>query len=205
MSEVFEDNNDGALNVNLDTTGQSEDSLHAGGGISVEGRFHVDVTDIEHIPGDDDKLSQLKIDMHVLDGNAPGQRDKIVYHRVYLESWVDSKNRSAGKTPLSKKSQEGIAMFAFAFGLISADDLGKPGVATPFHDIVGRQAIVEVKQDKPWKDNNGVAHDGGFKIPWNTAWPLEHPDVSSVPKDPDALALIGGITPSTPAVDVSDL
>ena len=208
MADVYDDSD---LMVEIDATDIDEDSLHSGGGVDKEGYYHVECLDIGLTEGESDKLRNLKIDLVVLDGEHSEQSGRKIFHRLYLEGWENKSTRD--KRELKKEEEKRILAFSFAFGLITADQLGQEKLKIPFHLIRMRQAVVKVTKADDYEvtDSMGskVKKTGGYKIAWsNEAWPVDHPRVADVPKDANSLSEYGtsGLSgASEPSVDVSDL
>lgn len=206
MSDIYDDEIDQGMIIDLDTEGLDEEAVKKGGGgnlVDAEGMFHVTCNAIER-QAEDDKLQQFKLDLQVLNGTVPEQSEKMLYHWLYLESWQDKKKGI--KKPLSEASIKSLAKFALAFGLITPADLNKKNTRIPFHLIEGRQAIVKVKKETR-KDDSGETQTN-YRIPFNDAWHVTDPEVENVPKDAEALSLLrdaGALGDGGGPVDVSDL
>ena len=209
-SNVFQDD----MTFETTTEGTDADSMHSGGAVSKAGYYHVVVDGIEKVEKEG-KLPHLLVSMTILAGTEDSQIDKRLYHRIFLAKWQerpDDVNLTPGimapYDPADEKDRkrlDGINAFAYAFGLLTDEDLGREKVKIPFHMIEGRQAVVKVQQDSDWTDSKGNKRAGGFKILWNNdAWPIGHSEVSDVPKDPEALAMIGGTDPGTAAGGAAD-
>jgi hypothetical protein len=192
----------GDLMFESSTEGQTEDSLYSGAMVSKEGYYHVNCVAIEKVDKTSEgKTPHLKIDLQIVAGDHEDQRDKLIYHRLFLaRAQRDVDGTVTGFNPFDpadekdKKALDGINTFAFAFGVIGTADLGKNKVAIPFGMINGAQAVVRVQKDDDWTDKEGNKKAGGLKILWNNdAWPVGHERVKDVPKDPEALLAMGGI------------
>lgn len=179
---------------------ESPDEFYSGNRVSREGYFHFACDGIER-KQEEGKLDHLQIDLRVLDGNdMDGKRledqiDKTLVHRLYLERWVSkpTKDDPVGeKGPLEEKALKGLRAFAYAFGLISEEQLAQPNVRIPFHQIAGRQAVGKVQREDDWADSDGNQKKGQLKVSWNNDfWPVNHERVKDVSKDREALALLG--------------
>jgi hypothetical protein len=174
---------------------ESADEFYSGNRVSKEGYFHFACDGIER-KQEDGKLDHLQIDLRVLDGNdndgkrLEDQKDKTLVHRLFLEKWADK--ASGEKGPLEEKALKGLRAFAYAFGLISEEQLAQPNVRIPFHMIVGRQAVGKVQREDDWVDDDGKSRKGGLKVSWNNDfWPVTHERVKDVFKDREALSLLG--------------
>lgn len=195
-TDVYAEND--AITFELDGGAvESQDELYSGNRVTKPGYYHVHAADIEHIKFDEEKkvLPHLSIDLVVLDGTGEDgkqitdQNDKAITHRIYLANWED---KAGGVTkPLDEKAQKGVRAFAYAFGLITDQQLAEANVKIPFHLIKGRQAVVKVQQEKDW-EKDGKTMKGGLKVSWNNdAWPVTHERVKDVHKNREALSLLG--------------
>lgn len=204
MDDIFSDDGFG-LNLTIDTTDVTTDSMYSGAGVNKAGYYHVTASGVE-VFKEEGKLPYVKVDLKVEEGDNKDQINKMIYHKIYVKKWADKEKTELA--PLEKKQMEGIAKFAYAFGLITDEQLGNPKTNIPLHLIDGHQAIVEVRQDNDWTDSEGTQRKGGFKIPFNNAWPVHHDRVRDVPKNLEILsmavnAVAGGQT--VPDADISDL
>lgn len=202
MSTVFENETqegNGFDEVFFDaeeTPDLNAESAHQGGTVSKEGWYHFHVAGIKPIAAEpatketDGKLPQLRVDLQVLAGTEESEKNRYVYHYLYFQGWEDSKDHTKGTKPLNKDQHEGIKTFAHAFGLISDADLEKK-IRIPLHLLEGRQAIGRVQKD---------VYQGrtSFKVKFNNDfYPIGHGKVRDVPKDPEALALLGLTLPDS--------
>ena len=172
--------------VSLENGESDTEEVYSGGGgaVSVAGHYHV-IACAPELKADDGKLKHIEVALDVVAGTAESEVNKKIYHRIYLESWADKANGITG--PLKDSMAKGVRRFCHAFGTISDDDLPKKNVPLGFHLLEGKQAVVEVRQEDDWVNDKGETQPGGFKIPFNNAWPVTHPKVEDVPKDPEFL------------------
>jgi len=211
---IFGDDNGDSLNFQLDTTDVDADSLYSGGGVNKEGYYHV-VAMSPELTNEKEKLPGATVTLHIVAGTEDDQCVKNIYHKLFFKGWEKDKEgkKTGSQVGLSAKQKNNLARFLDAFGVINKSDIGGASANIPWHLMEGRQAIIEVRQEKEWVDDDGKKHPGGFKIPFNNAWPIRHERVKDVPKDPESLAMLcQAVDTDVPvaaaaneAVDISDV
>lgn len=144
----------------------------------VDGIYHVVVN------GADDsreKVTGVRVDLQVLAGTAKGQVGK----KAQETFWDPSPEHKDNGRFATKR----IAKFAIAAGLITPEQLGKPGVAINWEQAVGRQLVVKLvgyeRKDKETGKTYRGANIDGLEM-----YTVRHPSVAQVPKDAEALALV---------------
>lgn len=183
---AFEDD----MVFDLDTGDIDEESLYTGGGgVNKDGKYHVMCIDVAN-DTKDGKLPCVKVVLQVLAGTERDQVDKKHTHWLYLAKWADDAKTQPG--PLMDSQRKGLARFARAFHVLTEADMGNPNARINFNRFRDMQAVVEIKKGDD-RESDGKTYSGRFEIPWNNAWPVNHPDVADVPKDAESLALMGGI------------
>jgi len=173
---------------------KSESEMYKDGGGQVEknGKYHMVVEDPKMEFGQSDKLSCISLRCKVLAGTEEDQIGKVVFHRLFMESWQDSKDHAKGKAPLSDGMRNSnnkilIALDAIPYeksvdGVIA---IGKYRVDKEFVEMLsGLQMVAEVRMSKK-RTVGDTTYDPRPEIPFGNAWPLTHEDVVDVPKDLD--------------------
>jgi hypothetical protein len=183
----------------FDSSESTEDVLDSGGFIDAEGWYHFEVTHVDFNLGSLDEkgkentphiLVKCKSLNNVKSQCPPGS---LLYHRIY----VAQKDGSAAK----QGSIDSMYRFGIGCGLLKWGKNAK-GAAVPvlaktglpkipmvsWKDAVGSQFIAMVKKEKP---QPGSEYAPKFAIPMGRAYRPDHPDVSHVHKNLEALAAIG--------------
>jgi hypothetical protein len=133
--------------------------------LRVEGRFHVAVRSAT----EDKEVGNYRADVieyEVLAGEVPGQEGKTIDHMMFRD---DDGN-----------PREEVLRFVLAAGLAKA---GEKSEVFLDRDAPGKQLVVAVTHWKK-KDRYVVGNMG------MDTWPIDHPDVESVPKDQSALSML---------------
>jgi hypothetical protein len=182
---------DDDLSFGLDTTGVDEESLYTGGGgVNKDGKYHVICVDVAN-DTKEGGLTCVKLTLQVLDGTEKDQVEKKHFHRLYFEGWEDKAN--GVKKSLDENARKRLARFARAFNVLTEKDMDNPDARINARLFSDKQAVVEIAKGDDYTDKDGNKKTGKFEVPWNNAWPLNHADVEDVPKDPEYLAMMGGI------------
>jgi hypothetical protein len=186
-------------NFEFDSSESTEDVLDSGGFIDAEGWYHFEITKVEfHLGSLDDKGKENT--PHILVtckslNNVKGQcpPGSLMWHRIY----VAQKDGSAAK----QGSIDSMYRFGIGCGLLKWGKNAK-GAAIPvlaktglpkipmasWKDAIGSQFIAIVKKEKP---QPGTDYGPKYQIPMGRAYRPDHPDVSHVHKNLEALAAIG--------------
>lgn len=138
------------------------------------GRYHVSVQKIEVQP--EKHRSSIVVDVEILKGTVPGQEGNTA--KCFL--WYDPDNEK-----WQKFGEERVSRFFWAAGLVG--DNAEADVNPT--DATGRQLVIEI-EEKTEDGKTRVGYQG-------SCWPLEHSDVSDVPKDEKALAYQGASATSS--------
>jgi hypothetical protein len=186
-------------NFEFDSSESTEDVLESGGFIDAEGWYHFEITKVEFNLGSlDDKGKENT--PHILVtckslNNVKGQcpPGSLLWHRIY----VAQKDGS----PAKQGSIDSMYRFGIGCGLLKWGKNSK-GAAIPvlaktglpkipmaaWKDAVGSQFLAMVKKEKP---QPGTDYGPKFAIPMGRTYRPDHPDVSHVQKNLEALAAIG--------------
>lgn len=171
----------------LDTDGMSGEDLDGGGGIcDKEGWYHVTVLNIDKNE-DEGKLPHYFFGLQILAGDHEDQAGKMIYHRIFNKSWIDSSDHDKGMKEPSEGSKKMKLRFAAGLGLISKEDIGKPNLRIPWSEADGVQAVCKVVKESRGDDPNKF----DFRIPYSEIYQVNDPKVENVPKDQEALDRIG--------------
>ncbi|KKN80822.1 hypothetical protein LCGC14_0326280 [marine sediment metagenome] len=151
--------------IKLDASGfESEDDAH-GTPRPKPGQYHVKV-----LRADDTfvKIEKVIVEFKVLNGTVPGQQGT-----QFTEFFgVASKDEDICKRPeKTKKMLERLRVFAIACRLLKIGE--KKDV--DFADAEGAELIVVAEE----QIDKGKKYT---KIPWDSMWTLDHPDVANVPR-----------------------
>jgi hypothetical protein len=151
---------------------------------------------------EDGKVPVHKVEMKIVAGTNASQVGKVIYHRINLAKAVYGKGEGEGERlvdlePLTPGARKNLFKFFIGIGLLKESDIeGKEKVKLPFGQLLGRQAIVEIKNE-PYKDRNTDQMKDSFRIPYGcNVWTLDDEKMKHVPRDPESLAMIaagGGV------------
>jgi len=150
------------------------------------------------------KAPCVRVDMEVLASTEESQVSRMHFHRINLAKLGEN-----GLEPLSEGSKQNVLKFFINLGLLTKEEVaGNNSIRLPWEKLEHFQAIVEIKnepydeKDKVTKLPTGKKIDS-FRIPYGcNVWRVDDDRVSSVPKDPDALAEFTG---GAGIADVSDI
>ncbi|HWA99357.1 MAG TPA: hypothetical protein VG713_12730 [Pirellulales bacterium] len=184
----------------MDTGEYTRDDLGGGGEtVDKEGTYHFEITDVVKeldttSTNGKDKSPCLRFDMLVLEtvkGQSPaGSRH---FHRVYVAG--------KGGTTISEGAKKNALRFGLGLGLlaeITKDDrtiivdklTGLPKIPLSLWDRAkGMQCIAKIKLDK-----GDGKYDPKHEIPFSRVYQVNDPAVADVPKNAEALAMLGGGT-----------
>jgi hypothetical protein len=172
--------------------------LDVGGIVDREGWYHFEVADVvpeleTHKADGEAKSPCIRFDLSVLH-SVPGQSKTgaRLFHRV----WVGSK----GGGPPAEGSIKSAKRFGLGLGVLrQIEHNGKRIVVDSVTGQTritketwlrakGQQCIGRVARSK--EDKTGQ-YDQKFELPFGQVYPVDHPEVADVPKNVNALALIG--------------
>lgn len=195
MSDVY----DNGFGFEFDSDPANEESLYRGNFVEKEGYYHVTIEPkITLSEADSSKLRTVDIQLRILAGcdldgkDASDQIDKVVNHSIFIEGWVDPKDRNAGKQAPNARAVGGMKVLFYACGVISGAELGETKFRPNFLALAGRQMVVKLSRDDDWEDKDGKSHKGRIKLRWNSdCFPIGHERVQHVPVNA-MLALAGG-------------
>lgn len=188
-----------------EVTEKDQESTGGARGVDQEGRYHCIVSNpakfdkpvpLDHPQPGKPPLSapSMQITLKVLAGDHPDQKDRAIYHRLYLWEWSDSQGKYVLKEGKKLK---------FPLQICNAIDAGSYDPETDeisfnFKGIEHRQCVVEIRND-PYDENKGKKGPDGqplpesmkdsFKIPFGNAWKPDAKCVEDVPKDADYMAM----------------
>lgn len=125
--------------------------------VDAEGLFHVIVTAVDD---SQDKYEAVIVDMKILAGTDGSQ-----VARNYREYFFTSESA----TPRLK-----------LFGLVTG--AARPGQVFEVMDLIGKQAIIEIKKGDPYVDKQSGEKKVSFQTGWGTFWRLDDEKVAHVPR-----------------------
>jgi hypothetical protein len=190
-------------NFEFDSSDVDESNLDTSGVLDQEGWYHFEVTKVDLILGLIDEngkenTPKIKVTCKSLN-NVRGQSPpgSVLWHDIYVGA--------KGGGPAKQGSIDAMFRFGVGVGLMkwtkkqNADGTEKAvlvlasngSVKVPpavWKTIVGAQFVAQVQKEKPAE---GSTHKAGFKIPMGKAYRPDHPDVSHVQKNVEALEAIG--------------
>lgn len=172
MSTPFDDDLD--LTVDLDLTGVNKKHIEDLGKPIAPGKYHIKLTKIDR--KNDGNKPYLILHLHLLSGTSPGQNNRTLQERLYLN--VDN-----------EQVRDRYCKFASTFDVIKEEDFGKSGVKHDWQGAIGRQAVVQIR-NREYTDKDGgkgILAEVGF----SSIWKVSDPFVASVPKSRAALEEIG--------------
>lgn len=181
----------------FDLDGFDTEGLDQGGNVDKEGQYHFEVADV--VPELDilDKEGQpktpsVRFDLAVLH-TTPGQSraGSRHFHRIYVGS--------SGGGPAKEGSIKSAIRFGLGLGILrQVEQNGKSIVVDAVTGLTritketwlrakGQQCVAKIgkHEDKAGK------YQTSFEIPFGRVYQVDHPDVADVPKNANALALIG--------------
>jgi len=144
---------------------QSENDI--GGNRPEPGRYHVVIKDVDESMQEHDKVI---VDFEVLDGTVPGMRG-----RTFREFYATS-----------AKAIPRLQRLAMCLGLLKPNE---PDKDVAFEQARGFQLVVEVEANE-YEDKDGNKRQG-VRVGYMGMWSVGNPAAADVPKDQQALALIG--------------
>lgn len=183
---------------------EAEELVPSSGGSACDkpGRYHVLVNGVKMEALDHEGIpSVARLDLLILDGTDPTQKERTIYHRVRLFKVIkdETSKEPIDRAPYSAKYITQAVRAAFALGLTDTPTLR----GVDWEAATGRQCVVKV--DASEDEYNGkvtLRHEVGF----GNFWRIDHEDVKEVPKDGEALALLtGGAGIGTGGDDFSDI
>jgi hypothetical protein len=169
----------------FDLSGVTEASLERGDRVP-PGKYHVEV--INATMDGEASSPCVRLKCVVLAGTTPSAAGAILEERLFL-------------TPRALQRTE---LFLRRLNVIEKGHLGKKGIKVRWNDLVGRQAIVEVTEEKFTKRDGSEGMSS--KVTYSGVWSIDDERVKDVPRDPEAVARAGQARPRPAAVDdFSDL
>lgn len=181
----------------FDTSEVSADELDSGGLVDKPGHFHMMVNGVQMIrPEKESDLPAIRVDMQVLADSKTGQKGKMLFHKIYLRSRDPDDPERKKVIPLSKGSMKAVLRFAVGMGLITKEQIGSPSLRIPWHMLDGKQCVAKVAMEPRKKDGKETGeHDA--RIPYGEVYDPRDERMSSVEKDPEAMALLAATAPLT--------
>jgi len=167
---------------NLDLDGiNSEEDLRAYD-YPKEAWYHLMVSSVDLSR---EKLNAMKVEFQVLAGERPTEVGK-----TFTENFWDPDPSANDGGKFGRKRR---AAFALACGLLTPDELSSGSKQVVWAQARGRQVVAKVNNYSR-KTDSGKTYEGaqidGLKI-----YRLDAPEAVSVPKNMDALALLGSAAP----------
>lgn len=187
----------------LDSSAESPEDLRKSGNIlDVEGTFHVEISKVDW-SFEKDKCPHFIATMTVLNGTVPEQENKSTKCRVFL----GSKDDNGKYGPMNENAKNNLLWFLYSFGVIGNENLGKDAKPIKLsQDLISRlentHGFAKVSAET-YTDKTG-AEKTTHRVAWGSdCWPISHEEVKDVPRDHEALAMIG-ISAAT-AEDLDDI
>lgn len=187
----------------LDTEGVSADDLSGKGeAVEKEGWYHFEVADVKPELGtvnDKGKEQTPSINFHLMvlesvkDQSPAGSR---AYHRIYLAS--------SGGHPIKDGSRNSALRFGLGLGLLAAIPSDKEEGQEKIVDKAtgstripssvwlrakGMQFIAKIKYNPP--EEGSKYTKGKYEIPFGRCYQVDDPQVADIPKNAEALAILG--------------
>jgi len=202
---------DGCIDVfteDYDTSDATVESAHEGGGGAIEkdGMYHVMIQSAEHIDarveGDaesSDRVRQLpyvKLQMKVLAGDHEDQKEKKMYHSIYLAKWKDesgTSHKDEGQMfRQPDKNIVGILAFLHAFGTVGEEVFGQEKVRIKkdmFDRLVATHAVIKVTMsEEQYHKESGKTYKPRPELRFNNdAYAVGHEKVKDVSKDTETI------------------
>jgi hypothetical protein len=169
----------------FDLSGVTEASLERGDRVP-PGKYHIEITNA--VMDGEASSPCVRLRLAILAGTTPSAAGTTLEESLFLTP------RALNRTKL----------ILHRLGVIEKGHLGRKGIKVKWNDLVGRQAIAEVTEEKFTKrdGSEGVAS----KITYAGVWSLDDDRAKDVPRDPEAVARVGQARPRPAAVDdFSDL
>lgn len=175
-----------------------EGDLKKGGAktIDKEGKYHLEVTDVtpelDTLDKDGHPRSPSVLFIMTVLKTAPEQSPEgyKLFHRIYLKSKDGS--------PPSETAQKSALKLGVALGLLECVEVDGRSITVVkatkspkipvqlWREAKGRQVIGSVKYEPPQGN-----YKGRYAVPFGDFWHVSDPEVADVPKDVEALAMIG--------------
>ena len=167
---------------------QSEDDIQ-GNSRPLPGRYHAVIKDVlyqcksaeekwvEIDESESDAAQRIRFAFEVLNGTVPGQEGREVEDDFYL----------------SEKAIQRLQRLALCVNLI---DPGAEESEILFSESVGRQLVIEVDEE-PYKDKATGVEKKKTKLTFLGMWSLSNKAVEDVPKNLEAIRLMGDVAPSS--------
>ena len=134
--------------------------------------------------------------LHILEGEHPDQRDRLVYHRVRFFKRLrdkDDPKKIIGREPYDHGYLSQQMKVAAGLGLIPRDDDSIKFHQVPWEQAIGKQAIVRVDADKEKFTKNGEEKEiTRYQVNFGNFFRVDDDAVAEVPKNAEALAVLTG-------------
>jgi hypothetical protein len=142
-----------------------------------EGTYHLCVLDVDEDPADYDGF---KIQLQVLAGTVENQAGRSYWQGVNAP---EDTHKDGGK--FAKDVRKKLAL---VLGLVGQGVFGKKA-SVDWAEARGRQMVAKLKVRK-WTSSKGTTGESP-EIDGLNMWRVDHPEVAAVPKDAEAMALLG--------------
>lgn len=199
-------------NFEFDSSGTSEEELQAGGdAIDKEGWYHFEISKVDfklELLDDNGQPQTPHINVtcrSLADGNGLSPAGSPFWHKIY----VAQKDGSIAKQgSIDSMFRFGIGCGLYKWAKVKTEGgsekavpvLAKTGLTkipmAAWKDAVGLQFCARLTREKDYVDKNGVTKPGKLSIPMGRTYRPDHPDVSHVAKNLEALEAIGIVIPA---------
>jgi hypothetical protein len=130
-----------------------------------------------------------------VDGKNADEKGKSVYHRIWLQSWLDDEKTIPGV--LSDNSRNLVLRFALGIGLIRQDQLGVAGLRIPWTAAAEFQFVACLEAEE--YTTQGGEKKTQYRIPFNNVFAVNSDEATHhVALDMEYAQLLMG-PPGTPA------
>lgn len=167
-----------------------ETTTGEGGGINEPGTYHVVINDVREGETSQGKpIDGLTIMVEVLAGTVNGQANKTRSEALFTPSMKDiERETQSGEPGMARKK---LAALFIATNIMDPNQLGK-SVSVDTAKMVGQQCVItfahQMERDGEGKYTIATKY---IQISYSDIFHVDDPAVKDVPKNPEALALIG--------------
>ena len=186
---------------------ESPEELHQGVGMSKPGMYHFEIVKFEtectsQEEMDEGKTPRLVCTMQCLQGDNEDQIGKMTTQRVFL---MRKDKENGGVMPLDDRGLKSLRSFAYAFGVISSDEVSQAKLKIQWGKLLQAQAIGKVQYSEPRKytagDGEEKTTNEAWEVKWTSDfWNLADEKMRLVPKDFEAMTMFvaksGGAVPA---------
>lgn len=162
-------------------------SMESGGGnyLTQRGTYHVVITQVKSGEGPKGgAIDGFTFDVDVLAGTSENCQGKVHSEVIFLPDMSKSEESQ-------ERSKQKIAAFGIAANLQTPEDLFANGINYDESEAIEEQMLIKFRFQQKKNDETGEWEDTKFlQISFADIFHVDDPEVASIPKNEEALALI---------------